>query len=284
MLSVIGNGLTQSSASPSLPVVGEEDLSQFPSSSLSDLAGLDFFITTYVWSDVLRCACFGLKPSSSHSIQYLSYLEEGRIRLDRVMGCRNWGMISVRQITDLEAWKINRQKRGSLDIPMLYRRGAAIELRLTNGLSNLKDQTVSRTYIDQDCDLTTEIFAMSSQIYLAIVPWGNSPHNPAIRISVASCLAAIKALPQHLIIRIALPFCVIGCMASEEEKDSFRSILYNVEFGGFPLGVLWNSLDIMEEFWDMRDGGKSDLKPFTGNSGCPWTIAMEQMGTKPLLI
>ncbi|KAL5327824.1 hypothetical protein ACEPPN_005530 [Leptodophora sp. 'Broadleaf-Isolate-01'] len=284
MLSVIGNGLAQSSALSNLPVVSEDDLSQFPSSSLSDLAGLDFFMTTYVWSDILRCACFGLKPSSSHSFQYLNYLEEGRIRLDRVMGCRNWGMIAIREITDLEAWKIDMQKRGTLDIPVMYRKGTAIESRLTNGLSSLKEHSSAQTYIDQDCDLTTEIYAISAQIYLAIILWGNSPHTPAVRVTVASCLAAIKALPQHLIIRIAFPFCVAGCMASDEEKNDFRTVLYNVESGGFPLGMLWNCLDIMEEFWMMRDGGKPDSKPVTGNSGCPWTIAMEKMGTRALLI
>ncbi|KAG4436874.1 hypothetical protein IFR05_007637 [Cadophora sp. M221] len=284
MLSVIGNGLAQSSALSNMPVVSEDDLSQFPSSSLSDLAGLDFFMTTYVWSDILRCACFGLKPASSHSFQYLNYLEEGRIRLDRVMGCRNWGMIAIREITDLENWKIDMKKHGNLDMPMLYRKGAAIESRLANGLSSLKQQSNAQTYLDQDCDLISEIYAMSAQIYLAIVLWGNSPHTPAVRVTVAGCLVAIKALPQHLIIRIAFPFCVAGCMASDEEKDSFRAVLYNVESGSFPLGMLWNCLDIMEEFWAMRDGGNLDSKYFAGNSGCPWTIAMENIGTKALLI
>jgi hypothetical protein len=73
-------------------------------------------------------------------------------------------------------------------------------------------------------------------------------------------------------------------MASDEEKDSFRTILQGAEAAGYPLGMLWNSLDVMEEFWSMREGKIPDTKTFTGNSGCPWAVAMERMGTKSLLI
>ncbi|KAL2061430.1 hypothetical protein VTL71DRAFT_7703 [Oculimacula yallundae] len=283
ILSVIENGLSQSSDVSCPNVVADKAIPQLPSNSLHDLAALDFYMTTYVWSDIIRCACFGLKASSSHAFQYMTYLEECRIRLDRVMGCSNWAMCAVREISSLDAWKTGMQKCGTLDIPMLYRRGAIVEARLTNGLNSMKEQGIFRTTFEQDCDLITEIYAMSAQIYLAIVLWGNSPRTPAIRITTAACLTTIKALPHHLIIRIAFPFCVTGCMASDDEKNDFRMILHNVESGGFPLGVLWNSLDVMEQFWTMREEGP-DQMPLPGEGGCPWTIAMERMGTKTLLI
>ncbi|PVH89484.1 hypothetical protein DL98DRAFT_508527 [Cadophora sp. DSE1049] len=284
VLWVIGNGLAQASTSLALPIVSEDDISQLPDSSIGDTVGVNFYMTTYIWSDILRCACFGLRPSATHSFEYLSYLEDDKIRLDRLMGCRNWAMIAIRETTDLEAWKINMQRRGSLDIPMLYRKGATIESRLTNGLNSLKQPADDQTYIDQISDMTTEVYALSAQIYLSVILWGNSPRTPAVRLTVASCLAAIKALPQHLIVRIAFPFCVAGCMASDEEKDAFRTILEGAEAAGYPLGMLWNSLDVMEEFWSMREGKIPDTKTFTGNSGCPWAVAMERMGTKSLLI
>ncbi|KAK0102565.1 hypothetical protein ONS95_006176 [Cadophora gregata] len=284
VLWVIENGLSQESTSLALPIVSEDDISRLPESSLGDIIGLNFYMTTYVWADILRCACFGLRPSASPSLEYLTHLEDGTIRLEQLMGCRNWAMIAIREIADLEAWKIDMQRHSTLDIPMLYRKGAAIESRLANGLKSLKTPAIEQAYIDQISDLTTEIYALSAQIYLSIVLSGNSPCIPAIRLTVASCLTAIKALPQHLIVRIALPFCIAGCMASDEEKDSFRTILEAAEAAGYPLGMLWNSLDVMEEFWEMRDGGKPDPKPYSGNSGCPWTIAMERMGRKSLLI
>lgn len=95
ILSVIGTDLAKFSSSSSPPVMNEEDLSRFSSNSLSDMARLDFFMSCYVWSDILRCACLGLKQPVGHSFSYLEYLEDGRIRLDWVMGCRNWAMIAI---------------------------------------------------------------------------------------------------------------------------------------------------------------------------------------------
>ncbi|KAH7400118.1 fungal-specific transcription factor domain-containing protein [Cadophora sp. MPI-SDFR-AT-0126] len=283
VLWVIGNGLAQASTSLTLPIVSEDEISRFPDSSIGDIVGVNFYMTTYIWSDILRCACFGLRHPATHSFEYLSYLEDDRIRLDRLMGCKNWAMIAIRETTDLETWKIDMQTRGTLDISMLYRKGATIESRLTNGLNSLKQSANDRTYIDQMSDLVTEVYALSAHIHLSVVLWGNSPRTPLVRLTVASCLAAIEALPQHLIVRTAFPFCVAGCMASDEQKDSFRTILEGAEAAGYPLGMLWNSLDVMEEFWTMREKNP-DTTPFTGNSGCPWAIAMDRMGTKSLLI
>lgn len=185
-------------------------------------------------------------------------------------------MIAIRGTTDLEAWKIDMQKLGTLDIPMLYRKGAAIENSLTNGLESLKQSADCPAYIDRISDQVTEIYALSAQLYLSVVLWGNSSRNPAVRLTVAKCLTAIKALPQHLIVRIAFPFCAAGCMASDEEKVSFRTMLEGAEAAGYPLGMLWNSLDVMEEFWKMQEEKGPETKPIPGISECPWTVAMEQ--------
>jgi len=284
VLWVIGNGLAQASTSLALPIVSRDDISQLPETSHGDVFGVNFYMTTYVWADIIRCACFGLRPSATQSIEYLTYLEDDKIRLDKLMGCKNWAMIAMRETTNLEAWKIGMQKVGTLDIPMLYRKGATIENSLTNGLSSLKQSADCPVYINHISDQVTEIYALSAQLYLSVVLWGNSSRNPAVRLNVAKCLTAIKALPQHLIVRIAFPFCVAGCMVPDEEKDSFRTVLEGAEAAGHPLGMLWNSLDVMEEFWKMQEETGPETKPLTGNSGCPWTVAMERMGTKSLLI
>lgn len=283
LLSVIGTGLALSSSSTNSPVVYERDLSQFSTESLSDIAALDFYMTVYVWCDILRCACKGVPPSAGSSFGYMAYLEEGRIRLDHVMGCRNWALISVRETSDLEARKLDMLESGTLEVQMLYRKAAAIENRLTSGLRTLPKRNDEPATLETDSNLVTEIFALSALVYLALVVSGNSHRTPTVRIGVAKCLAALKALPGHLLLRVAFPFVVAGCMADGEEKSEFRDVLLTAEVAGYPLGTLWNAMEVMEAFWFIR-ATTPDQSRVNGNTRVPWAIAMEHLEVKTLII
>lgn len=283
LLSVIGSELRNNSGSSpdsedSLLTEASERVDSERILPLNDIAGLDFFITGYIWSDISRCASIGVRPNHQEFFPYLTYLEEDRVRLDQMMGCRNWAMLTVKEISNLEAWKNDMQSQRSLSLPVLSRKSTPLEQRLSNGLKSVRNGFGTLSKYEQECSLVTEIWALSALTYLAVVVSGNSQLLPEVRHSVPKTLEALKTLPPHLLIRISWAFCVAGCMAHGEEMNDFRQLLYTADKNGHILGTLWNALEIMEEFWIIRED--QDYKM----NGTPWAAAMESLDLKILLI
>jgi hypothetical protein len=286
LLSVIGTELRNNSSSGNSPDSDDHSLVQAVETEtssillpLTDIAGLDFFITVYIWSDISRCASIGVGPSHKEFFPYLTYLEEDRVRMDHMMGCKNWAMLIIREISNLEAWKIDQKNRHCLNLPDLVSKSAALELRLKTGLGSMLDTFDTLTENEQECSLVTQIWGLSARTYLTNVVSGNSQLLPEVRDSVSRTLKALQSLPPHLLIRISWAFCVAGCMASDGEMDQFRQLLYSAQENGHMVGTLWNALEIMEEFWVLSSEERDRTR-----SGTPWAIAMENLGLKILLI
>jgi hypothetical protein len=195
-----------------------------------------------------------------------------------MMGGRNWAMLTVKEISNLEAWKNQMQSRRSLSLPFLSSKAAPLAQRLNNGLESVLNRFDTLSEYEQECSLVTQIWGLSALTYLAVVVSGNSQLLPEVRDSVPRTLKAFKALPPHLLIRVSWAFCVAGCMAHEGEMDEFRQLLYTTHERGHILGTLWNALEIMEEFWVIREERDYKMK------GTPWAVAMESLGLKILLI
>lgn len=288
LLSVIGTDLGISSASSPTSTSSGEDDSKLAAETgnapallpLNEIAGLDFFMTTYMWGDICCCASIGTTSADRGSFSYLTYLEEDRVRLDHIMGCRNWAMVAIKKISDLETWKKEMQSSRSLSIPTLSRKAAELEAGLHDGLESLtKDHETLNTY-EQECNLVTELYALSALTYLAVVVSGNSHLLAEVRSSVARTLKALKALPPRLLIRVSWAYCVAGCMVDESDKEHFRRLLLDAHAAGHMLGTLWNGLEIMEEFWRLRE----DVEFMQSANKCAWALAMDSLGAKILLI
>ncbi len=93
-------------------------------------------------------------------------------------------------------------------------------------------------------------------------------------------LTAMKALPKHLLIRLAGPYCVAGCLAEGSIRKDFRQLLSETRAEGHTMGQLWNALDLMEEFWKIRES----MVRGQHIEGSPWVLAMTSTETKTLLI
>jgi hypothetical protein len=196
-----------------------------------------------------------------------------------MMGCRNWAMIAIKKISNLEAWRQEMHDSRTLSIPTLSCKAAEIEERLHEGLKSvMKDQITLTTY-ERECNIVTELYALFALTYLAVVVSGNSYLLPEVRSCVSKILKALKAVPAHLLIRVSLPYCVAGCMAEESEKEAFRQLLFNAHANGFLLGTLWNGLEIMEEFWKLRE----NVEFMQSANKCAWALTMDSLGTKILL-
>jgi hypothetical protein len=285
LLYVIGTDLRTSSTSSPQSTSNDDEIATNSRTNeillpLNEIAGLDFFIKVYIWADVFRSASVGANTSDGNQFPYLPYLIDDRIRVDEIMGCRNWTMIAINEISILESWKKEMQRSRSLSVPTLARKAGEIEERLIMGLESVRKNQDDRTTSDHECNLVTEIYALAALIYLALIVSGNSHLLPEVQSCVAKTLKALKTLPPHLLIRISWAYCVAGCMAGESEKEDFSQLLYEAHEKGHRLGTLWNGMELMEEFWVLRENAEF----IQTADKCAWALAMDSLGAKILLI
>jgi hypothetical protein len=136
------------------------------------------------------------------------------------MGCENWAMILVANISSLEIWKSDMQRAGRLSIVELSTRGSEISKLLNDGLAS---QTMFPDYLTiskcptKHSPFITRIFAYAALTYLHVVVSGAHPELAEITASVSLTIAAFKILPApHLLQNLVWPFCVTGCIASKD--------------------------------------------------------------------
>lgn len=237
----------------------------------------NFFISGFVWADILSRALLVSLNSRSPEFDYTPLLKSGTLDLDKVMGCQNWAMLFILEIAALERYKYNTQRVGTLNYSALLELGIQIKNRLLEGLENLLAQRHSLRGLAVASSLVTEMFARGSLIYLAFVLSGSHAQTLELQQHVADGMRTLQVLPLHLVIRVAWPICMIGCMASLSEEDQIRNFIMGAVEVGTPMGTVWKALRIMQECWNLRRN--------SGHFGnCDWRAAMASLGLKILLI
>jgi C6 transcription factor Pro1 len=250
--------------------------------SPDEVLALDFFASALVWFDILSSATTGSKPEYPDVFSSLLHIEDGRIQLCKLMGCKNWAMVVIMDIATLAEWKSLGQRRGNLSLRELARRAASIEERLKAGIvENLKrplDPQIDPCGVRSlESQYVTHVFACAAQTYLHVVLSGAYPEISEIKESVTATIKAFRSLPDVRWVRhLVWPFCIAGCMAAEEYEDDFRHIASTANMDGEVFGNFDKASAIMEECWRGRRRQKS--------SPWCWTTAMASLGLKVLLI
>ena len=217
----------------------------------SDATALKFFVTGFIWVDILSCAT-GLRTFDTDSFDYTGLLKDDSLQLDKVMGCQNWVMITILEIAILESWKRAINPRDTLALQDFLDQAMRLQYSLETGIANLLHARVGLTNLDLDGNLVTEIFADAALTYLHVVVSGACHALPEIRISVARALAALTLLPSRLLLRVSWPFCIVACMAGLEQEASFRDIVERATRAGNPIGTVWKGIKVAEECWRLR--------------------------------
>lgn len=249
-----------------------ESTSQFLSSS--DITALKFFVTGFIWVDILSCAS-GLRTFETDSFDYTSLLNDNTLELHKVMGCHNWVMIIMMKIANLDNQKKTIHLKDTLALQDFLDEATRLQCSLETGIANLLHTRPTVTHLQLDSNLVTEMFAHAALTYLHVTMSGPNPNISEIRISVARALSALILLPSRLLFRISWPFCIIACMASPEQETLFREVFQRALMAGEPIGTIWKGLRIVEECWRLRSlwGGKE----------LAWKEAMGSLGVKVLL-
>jgi C6 transcription factor Pro1 len=244
--------------------------------SVEDLKALKFFITSFIWVDIIANATHGPPRIDPKHFEYLALLKSGLFRPQEVMVCQSCIMIAMTEVTALERWKNEQLEQGCLSMAQLVSQATALNDALVRGIQGLERILggVSKRS-DTDSEAVNLVFAYAALVYLHTVVSGASTQTAEIKHNVTRCLESIEALPAHLIIRICWPMTIAGCMATEDQYDRFREVVPRTIDAKQNLGTTWKGMKAMEECWRLRR--------VEGGLWCCRT-AMERMGMKILLI
>jgi hypothetical protein len=245
-------------------------------------AAAKFILGAFLWLDILACASTRSKPSLDLNHKLL--LEGGNIHLDTVVGCENWVMVIIFNISTLDSWKMELERDGRLSIAELAKRGAYIEVSLRKRLAAIsvynpsqtkRSPSVARLSRAASVEIT-KVYALTALTYLHVVISGAHPDLPEIADSVSSTITAFGALVEkELLLNLVWPFCVTSFLASENQQGVIRAFISAEAMDRKSFGVFQTALKLIEECWRERKSG------LTGHD---WTYVMNSIGRPVLLV
>jgi hypothetical protein len=216
------------------------------------------------------------------------------VKLDQIMGCKNWAMIIIRDIGMLDDWKKERIAQNLLYSEELGCQGNAIEHRLCDGIQKTRSilsqlgrpgtsperASTEVDFKETDIQIITHLYALSTRVYLHVVVFGQNCESLLLQEKVAQSIAAFRNLPNPKLLRsLVWPVCITGCMATTDEQQRFlRGICRSLTRKGCTFGTLLSALDVMEKCWEIRK------EEGNGPKDCDWLTAMERLGNRVLLV
>lgn len=260
-----------------------------------------FLLGFLVYIDIISCA--STRSSPILSLDHELILTRGKIDLHTLIGCDNWAMVFIFEISRLDKWQEEENKARKLSLLELTNRGREIEGRLKRRLADgdnilscsgmrgdVDDSYVSRASTttprtttssptalpDHTCRpgrrSTTWILALSAMTYLHVVISGAYPEIPEIKDSVSKTIDALQNLPDPKLLRyVTWSFCVSGCLAVDGQQHIIRELASSPHIGQSGL----EAFEIVKECWHLRKTGRFD---------CDWARVMRQMGEHILFV
>ncbi|KAI2623160.1 fungal-specific transcription factor domain-containing protein [Hypoxylon sp. NC1633] len=197
------------------------------------------------------------------------------INLEVVVGCQNWALLQIGEISALDAWKQQCKRAGNLDVMELVHRATAIKhpleahlTRLENNVPSLPEECMSpldvftadyskqsRTPAGQT-GLVTRVWAHAALLYLFVVVSGWQPASVDVRYHVNRIVELLtRQISAPALLRTMVwPFCVAGCLAEPAQEAHFRRMVEVLQPPGV-FGTARKALEIIENVWRNRDVG-----------------------------
>ncbi|KAF5868962.1 putative c6 transcription protein [Botrytis fragariae] len=243
-----------------------------------------FLSGAVMWLDVVSCITTGKSPQ----LLDLHHTAFGRqIKLEKIMGCKNWVMTEIGRISTLHEFKRNGLQSGTFDahsfeiqadvIRQAIQRGLneqfLTELRITNpkttshGESRISDQAV-----------ITRLFTRAACIYLELVVHGFKvvEEKPDLYSIIAEPLMMLPTiLHEDLIRAIVCPLYILGCVAKVKERDTFRKIFSAPSMNDPFMHHRSTILPFLENVWILRD---------THSNNVSWECVLQLSDDKTLLL
>jgi hypothetical protein len=259
-----------------------------PTVSSVEEKALRLFRGTMIYIDILFGASKGSVPVMASTYHHMLDPKRSLVRIEESMGCENWVILTILQITELDQWKRGRESSGTLSLHELVSRSQEIEATLQKGIQqivtiNLQDPAIappSTVARSKSVSTVTYIFSCAALVYLHAVVSGGRLGVPEIRQSVAKAVAAFKFIPNSVDLQdLMWPYCMTGCMAVNEERNMFRNLISSAGPDAHIFGNIAHVKTILEDCWTegLGDNQVSDYP-------CDWRACMAKLDPRVLLI
>ncbi|KAH8122462.1 fungal-specific transcription factor domain-containing protein [Trichoderma asperelloides] len=220
-----------------------------------------FFTGLLLFIDVVASTSLERPPQLlEYHLQLLSNGDDGNydkgeatIRLSNLIGCRNWAICVIAEISVLDAWKKENMRKGVDYGTELIERANRIDRMLEDGGSRMGGDGAAPT------ENSTKIWGYAARIYLRVVTSGWLPLLPEVRSSVSRALQLLQTMAGSSQLRaLAWPLCVVGCMADHTQEQAFRNLFAELDKPTM-IGTLDEALRVMESVWQIRGSMDSEV-------------------------
>lgn len=219
--------------------------------------------------------------------------------METLTGCPDEALLGIAQVSTLASWKAQEQRKGSLRVRELVRRGDEIEQRLHQRASdpmNFREQIPLHPDLlrgaedfgnalpsTETLNTLASIYRESVVLYLSTVLDDASPGLcnftvevllltkfpavPDISSSVDNIVSLLQQLqPSPLDQAVTFPICLAGCMTNDSiQRDFLKGRLHSQDES---IGNLMRIRLLMESVWQRRDTtGHADWRETVGERG-----------------
>lgn len=219
-----------------------------------EVLGHRFLSGTIIWLDVISSITSGTAPSL---LDYHSRIiaPESQIKLESIMGCRNWIMLQIGRISALYARiACSLQQCESDDRTFkqtVHDISRGIQRRLARGASELEFGPVPAEGSGQST-IVDRIFGYMASLYLHLVTVGFQGME-AVKSIYDQAISILRTqTPVHLLPGFVAPLFIIGSTARPEDEMFFRDNLTSPALSNPSIKHRENILPILESIWEKR--------------------------------
>ncbi|KAL6872127.1 fungal-specific transcription factor domain-containing protein [Trichoderma novae-zelandiae] len=253
-----------------------------------------FHVAFLVFADIISATIRGRSPMLR---DYYPLLDIGKLNaenrrrhldLEDFVGCQGWILLLIAGIVAL----VEGKKQGRVSRNDLLIEGNRIAEALQEGMANLRanlekpastDTCFFQAYsnpeaLPQAHETTSYslIWAHATVLYLFVTTSGWQDKHSIVQENASSAFQLLGEISSPAVLRsLAWPFCVIGCLASADQEETFRRIASRMgPLSAF--GTLYEALRIMQQVWSTR--GERDVENWD------FSNCFRILGSMPLLI
>ncbi|KAH6885192.1 fungal-specific transcription factor domain-containing protein [Thelonectria olida] len=234
-----------------------------------------FFSSVLLIKDIIASTSLGRPPKLT---MFHCELEPNggppTLTTEAILGCQSWVFLILSDIAALDAWRKDEADVDELITADLSSRAASIESRIQACLTELDELESTRASkprqhfeaflqhtrcacdmhsFNEGCADVTRIWALAAHTYLRVVWGGWNMSDPQIRKNTMESIKIFRKMISPFWLRsLVWPFCVSGCVASQEEKAAFRAIgssLHALQ----AFGTAREALSVLDTVWSKND-------------------------------
>lgn len=263
------------------PVVRGVQNAQLPN---PEQAAFRFSSALIIFDDIIASTMLQTRPVlyDYHRSLLCSGSEEDEPPVDTgaVVGIQNCVLLLIGEVASLDAWKMECEKNGNLDILELAQHATTIKKSLVFKLTEVEDMQVGENiglpdppmnqgFGTSHRPLVTTIWAHAALLYLCVVTSGWQPANDDVRYHVNRVVElSYQIHPQALLRTIEWPFWIAGCLAEPAQETLFRQLIQGLRPPQL-FGKLRKVLEIMENVWLRKARGHGATQCLAACFGTP---------------